>query len=66
VRPFTCTSEFGFLDARDFGDDDEVIALAEHVHRRVGAAAARARVKPTALAVRVQRLLETRKRVERI
>src|SRR6516165_4004768 len=38
--------EIGLLHARKLDDDDEVIALSEHVDRRKGAAAAQARIKP--------------------
>jgi len=58
--------DVGLFDARQLGDDDEVVAFAEHVHLRVGLAAARACVQPTARPERVQSLLEIRQRVERI
>jgi hypothetical protein len=53
-------------DAGHLGNEDEIVALAEDVERRIGAAGARARLEPVAGSQRVERLLEIEKRIERI
>jgi hypothetical protein len=47
-------------------DQDDVLALAEDVHRRIAAAAARARLQPIAGAKLVEGVLELEQRFERI
>src|ERR1700722_19953447 len=47
--------EVGLFDPWKLGDNDEVIAFAEHVERRIGAAAAKARIEPRACSIGVNR-----------
>src|SRR5574337_471433 len=54
------------FDARDFGNDDKVVAFAKYIHRRIGAGARRSSVQPAAGAKGVERVLKGRQRVERV
>jgi hypothetical protein len=63
---FDVDVELRLLDARHFRDDHEIVALAEHVDRRIGPGAARARFEPVALLEGVQGLLQPGQRLERI
>ena len=63
---FDLDLEIRFADPRHLGDDDEIVAFAEHVERRIGAAAARARAEPAAGAETVERALKLEERVERV
>src|SRR5580704_5542459 len=56
--------EVGLFDPWKLGDNDEIIAFAEHVERRIGTAAAKAWVEPRACSVGVQGLLKARQRLE--
>src|SRR5271166_3615221 len=58
--------DLGLFHAGNLGDDDEVVPFSKHVDRRIGAAAAQARIEPTARAKRIQSLLKARQRGERI
>src|SRR5947207_875859 len=54
------------LNPRHLGDDNYVVTLAEHVERRIAAAAARPLLQPVAGAQLVKRLLELEERIERV
>src|SRR5271165_497784 len=58
--------DLGLFHAGNLGDDDEVVPFSKHVDRRIGTAAAQARIEPTARPKRIQSLLKARQRVERI
>jgi hypothetical protein len=58
--------EIRFADPRQLGDDDDIVALAEYVERRISAAPARTRSQPPARAESVECLLELQEGVDRI